>query len=682
MQWAAMNVTGKVGAPWAAAALDAAEEGSPLSWEDTKKHADHVRKHGIRQFINMYRKLKDMKKDVLYWGDEVEYMLVKFDDEKKTARLRLDADRVLAILQQQEKETPHDHPSTWRPEYASYMVEGTPGKPYGGLFAHFNVVEANMKLRREEIQKCLGPNEVPLSLTSYPRTGSGVFSDPPTYTDPANSASRSLFYPDQVVFLGHPRFLTLTRNIRERREEKVCINIPVFKDTNTKSPFVEDYLPLKDDGEGAAAALPDHIYMDCMGFGMGCSCLQVTFQACNIDEARYLYDQLTPLCPILLALSAASPVYRGHLADIDARWTVISQSVDDRTKEERGEKELKNNKYRITKSRYDSIDSYLMEMNEAYNDVELCIDQDLCNELQEAGIDRTMSRHIAHLFIRDPISLFSEKVNQDDSSDTDHFENIQSTNWQTMRFKPPPPNSDIGWRVEFRPMEVQLSDFENAAYTVFIVLLTRVILTYNLNLVVPISKVDENLKTAHQRDAVLDGKFNFRKELFTECSPEEIAKCMAKGCPRQKCECMDDEYQQMSINDIINGNGEFPGLIPLIEKYIASLDTDVDTCCTITNYLKFISKKASGELKTTSKWIREFIHNHPAYKHDSVVSETINYDLLKMCTQISTGEISSPLVQPTVSSKTTDDIPTAMSKAEGYLNEKNTRSRTTNGLRS
>lgn len=33
-------------------------------------------------------------------------------------------------------------------------------------------------------------------------------------------------------------------------------------------------------------------------------------------------------------------------------------------------------------------------------------------------------------------------------------QNIQSTNWQTMRFKPPPPNSNIGWRVEFRPMEV------------------------------------------------------------------------------------------------------------------------------------------------------------------------------------------------------------------------------------
>ncbi|PNJ23758.1 GCLC isoform 8, partial [Pongo abelii] len=67
--------------------------------------------------------------------------------------------------------------------------------------------------------------------------------------------------------------------------------------------------------------------------------------------------------------------------------------------------------------------------------------------------------------------------------------NIQSTNWQTMRFKPPPPNSDIGWRVEFRPMEVQLTDFENSAYVVFVVLLTRVILSYKLDFLIPLSKV-------------------------------------------------------------------------------------------------------------------------------------------------------------------------------------------------
>jgi len=59
--------------------------------------------------------------------------------------------------------------SLWRPEYGAYMIEGTPGQPYGGLTAHFNVVEANMHYRRQEIQELLEPNEVLMSLTSFPR---------------------------------------------------------------------------------------------------------------------------------------------------------------------------------------------------------------------------------------------------------------------------------------------------------------------------------------------------------------------------------------------------------------------------------------------------------------------------------------------------------------------------------
>lgn len=46
-------------------------EGSPLSWEKTKELADHVRKHGIIQFINLFHRLKDRQGDVLKWGDEV-----------------------------------------------------------------------------------------------------------------------------------------------------------------------------------------------------------------------------------------------------------------------------------------------------------------------------------------------------------------------------------------------------------------------------------------------------------------------------------------------------------------------------------------------------------------------------------------------------------------------------------
>lgn len=80
-----------------------------------------------------------------------------------------------------------------------------------------------------------------------------------------------------------------------------------------------------------------------------------------------------------------------------------------------------------------------------------------------------------------------------------------------MRFKPPPLNSSIGWRVEFRPTELQLTDFENAAFVTFILLLSRTILKFNLNLLIPLSKVDENIATALKRDAVLNEKFYFKQ---------------------------------------------------------------------------------------------------------------------------------------------------------------------------
>jgi Glutamate-cysteine ligase len=61
-----------------------------------------------------------------------------------------------------------------------------------------------------------------------------------------------------------------------------------------------------------------------MAFGMGCCCLQLTFQARDVGESRYMYDQLAVLSPIMLALSAATPIFRGRLADTDVRWDVIS----------------------------------------------------------------------------------------------------------------------------------------------------------------------------------------------------------------------------------------------------------------------------------------------------------------------------------------------------------------------
>ncbi|KAM4785728.1 glutamate--cysteine ligase catalytic subunit isoform 1-T1 [Cyanocitta cristata] len=621
-------------------------QGSPLSWEETRRYAEHVRRHGILQFLHIYRALRDRHKDVLKWGDEVEYMLVKFDHENKKVRLVLCGEEVLQTLQDKGEKVNPNHPTLWRPEYGSYMIEGTPGQPYGGTMSEFNTVQDNMRKRRQEAASVLKENEAVCTVTSFPsldlivvlhRLGCPGFTLPEYKPTPVEGgASKSLFFPDEAIN-KHPRFSTLTRNIRHRRGEKVVINVPIFKDKNTPSPFIETFP--NDDGEAAKAAKPDYIYMDAMGFGMGNCCLQVTFQACSISEARYLYDQLATICPIVMALSAASPFYRGYVSDIDCRWGVISASVDDRTREERGLEPLKNNHYRISKSRYDSIDSYLSECGEKYNDIDLTIDKDIYEHLIKEGIDHLLAQHIAHLFIRDPLTLFEEKIHLDDANESDHFENIQSTNWQTMRFKPPPPNSDIGWRVEFRPMEVQLTDFENSAYVVFVVLLTRVILSYKLDFLIPLSKVDENMKVAQKRDAVRQGMFYFRKDIC------KGGNAVVDGCGSAQNGTGTDteEYTLMSIDTIINGKeGVFPGLIPILNSYLENMEVDVDTRCTILNYLKLIKKRASGELMTVARWMREFIAQHPDYKQDSVITDEINYSLMWKCNQIAQGQAECP----------------------------------------
>ncbi|TYJ53386.1 hypothetical protein B9479_005986 [Cryptococcus floricola] len=69
-------------------------EGTPLSWDEIKPLAEHIRYHGITQFINIWDKTKGRICTEFLWGDEatanqIEYMVAYLDDEHKTARLSL-----------------------------------------------------------------------------------------------------------------------------------------------------------------------------------------------------------------------------------------------------------------------------------------------------------------------------------------------------------------------------------------------------------------------------------------------------------------------------------------------------------------------------------------------------------------------------------------------------------------
>lgn len=584
--------------------------GNPMPWAKTLAYSKYIRQAGITQFLNTYLRCKDIQGDRLFYGDEIEYALLRIDTVMRKARLSLRGIPVMERLRKEEQRSQPERGCAWHQEYGSWMLEGTPSTPYGGYTSSLLEMEHNMRLRRARIVSVLEPDEIVPTLTSFPHMGVGDFVDPPS--QPNGPVALSDYVPDSCIN-PHPRFATLTQNIRTRRGSKVDIRVPAYK------------------AEGVAA--DDTIHMDAMAFGMGQCCLQVTFQGSDMAESQYLYDQLGTLAPVLMALTAATPIFRGRLSDIDVRWSTVAGAVDDRTAQERGEPDAPPREpdpqmvgggiTRMSKSRYESISCYISEHSpDAFNDVPCEVDEEVQARLVSEGINKPVSRHLAHLFTRDPIAAFDNVEEVEDSS-MDHFENINSTNWQSVRWKPPPPpapgSPHIGWRTEFRTMEVQMTDFENAAFSAFIVLLTRCLLVFNLDILVPLSAVDENMRRAHARDAVNTQKFWFRRSVL----PEDERR---------------DDCEEMTMQEIMYGKGrDFPGLLPLCYAYLEHIGCDSASYLRVQEYLNFIGRRATGELQTPATWIRNYVQSHKEYKHDGIVPDGVCFDLVRSCDEIGRG---------------------------------------------
>ena len=89
----------------------------------------------------------------------------------------------------------------------------------------------------------------------------------------------------------------------------------------------------------------------------------------------------------------------------------------------------------LPKSRYDSISVYLadcVDCHDKYQDLDPPVATGALPMLLDAGVDKHLARHIAHLFVRDPLVIRPDRIHLNDTIETDHFENLQSTNWQTI----------------------------------------------------------------------------------------------------------------------------------------------------------------------------------------------------------------------------------------------------------
>ena len=626
----------------------------------------------------------------------------------------------------------------WTPEYGAWMVEAVPAAPYDGYAADLLLTEKSMKLRRQRLHMALREGEVAPSMSNFPMLGVTGYPHSKRIGTQRDPITNSAYVSDRVIN-PHPRFGALTRNIRLRRGSNVCViaqretlasannNATENEVTHTKNENEFVPPPQRPSSSAENAQCPPYsrdteVHMDAMAFGMGCCCLQVTMQSRNERESRFMHDQLAPLTPLFLALTAATPIFKGCLVDTDTRWEYIGMSVDCRTDAERSVPNA-NTTYDaclaaggvkpIANSRYSGISRYIavpetpdvLQALEKLNDLNDVLDEDVLTLLQGRGIDTILAKHLAHLFARDPLVIFDDAIELDNTRVLDHFDNVQSTNWRTLRWKSPAVavgleaqrrqsmidekrrfnsqqdnmttsasssvetshsvftsaaaasddasqanaisedetwfqrdlgNYGAGWRVEFRPMELSLTDFENAAHSITVVLLTRAILALGYNFYMPMSVVEENMRRSKAKDAILTQKFFIRKFAL---QPDQ-------GLERNIIVPDNLDLLELTIDEIFNGqkhvhNG-FPGLYHAMNTYLDFIQCEEHVLTRLRGYLDLLSKRASGELPTTARWIRNYVTSHPAYTGDGTINSVINDDLVKVCDDIGMGVIQKP----------------------------------------
>lgn len=539
--------------------------GKTLSWKQSLPYIQQIKENGIKQFLQVYKTFPKKKDCPFMFGDEIEYTLLKLDKNNKTVAISLTADKLI-----DEMSSNPGNQFIWHPEYANYMIEGTPGKPFDCNINNLLKIYDELISRRSYLKKFVGGDTV-VSITTFPRLGC---KDSSQLSDKLNAPfSHSSILSDEVIG-GHIRFTTLTENIRLRRGKKVQIDVPVYQDSCTKIKQLD---------------------LDCMCFGMGCSCLQVTFQLKDETEARYIYDMFAIFAPIMLAITAASPIQNGYLVETDCRWDIIAKSVDDRYEGE--------NK---AKSRYDAISLFISDneyFKEYYNDIEYEKDESI-DKLLPDTIDKLLRNHLNYLFIRDPLVIYEDGLVVDPVATEgvreyeclDCYENIHSTNWNTVRLKIPVPEV-CGWRVEFRPMELQKDDVSNGHIIVFMNLLVRTLTKLRPDWYIPISKVDENMKSSQKMDSI---KEQFYWKIDGKIDLYPICKIVRDCCRDIRC-------------------------------YLSTLGLEKEQIIKLEQAITFVEGRSCSAIPTDARIIRDFVLNHPNYKKDSYVSNEICYDLIMEC---------------------------------------------------
>ena len=279
-------------------------------------------------------------------------------------------------------------------------------------------------------------------------------------------------------------------------------------------------------------------------------------------------------------------------------------SVDDRTPEERD----KNSPNYVYKSRYSPSYSYISQheyIQDFHNDYpKFPIDEQILKSLLDEDIPDRLAVHISNILYRDPLVIFDQKINMTDVKDRSHFENFNSTNWNSLRFKPPKiEDNDNCFKVEIRPCELQLTPFENCAMMTLCLVYSQMVMKNDLNFIVPITFVDENFERAHNFNAIEKEKFLFRIDALKNYKKESklIEHNFASHGNEVPKEYFDKEanlalVKELTIREIFCGSKEFgfEGLLSVMLDFVESNIKNPDMKKLINKHLKFIENRVNG----------------------------------------------------------------------------------------
>jgi glutamate--cysteine ligase catalytic subunit len=277
--------------------------------------------------------------------------------------------------------------------------------------------------------------------------------------------------------------------------------------------------------------------------------------------------------------------------------------VDDRTEEER---DPKSDRY-IYKSRCAPVYSYISNhplVKDYHNDYpRMPVDKEILETLIKEDIPLRLAEHLANLLVRDPLVIFDKNIKTEDKNDRSHFENFNSTNWNSLRFKPPrSEDNDSCFKVEVRPSDLQLTPFENAAIMTFTLLYSRLIFVYKANFIIPISLVDENFHRAHLINAFETQKFYWRVNGVSKTKISEING--TETCNKltmENCEDVSKEEDMLNVKElylyeILCGSSEYnyPGILGMMYDYVDKMfDNDIERKI-LYRHLKLVELRTKG----------------------------------------------------------------------------------------